>query len=119
MGAGQLRDKVTFQRLAQGAGDGAGNYGTAFVDIAGATDIAAEISAPRGSELVSLAGVQSRTAFTVRIRYTSAGAGITVNDRMIDARNPALIYNVRSPGVNLDGRRKYLTFAVELGGAPG
>lgn len=119
MGAGQLRDKVTFQRQAAGVGDGAGNYGTAFAAIAGATAIAASIQAPRGSEGVSIAGVQGRVAFNVVIRYTTAGAGITVNDRMIDARDPTKIYNVKTPAVNLDGRRKYLTIVVELGGAAG
>jgi len=48
MGAGQLRERVTFQRQAAGAGDGAGNYGTAFADLAGATAIAASIGGGRG-----------------------------------------------------------------------
>lgn len=119
MGAGQMRDKVTFQRLADGVGDGAGNFGSSFVSLAGATGIAASIDVPRGSELVNAQGVQGRMLYEIRIRYTATAAGITVGDRVIDARDPSRMFNVRSPGENRDGHKKYLTFLVELGGAAG
>lgn len=119
MGAGQLRERVTFQRQAAGAGDGAGNYGTAFADLAGATAIAASIGLPRGSEAINAEGVQGRTIFEVQVRYTAAAAAITVGDRMVDARDASRVFNVKGPPVNRDGHRKYLQIPVELGGASG
>lgn len=119
MGAGQLRSKVTFQRQGAGAGDGAGNYGEAFADLAGATGIVADLEPVRAAEVVLAEGVQGRTAFEVKIRYTSTRAGITVGDRMVDARDASKVYNVKAPPANRDRRNKYLTILVELGGAAG
>lgn len=117
MGAGQLRERVTFQRQATGAGDGAGNFGEDFADLAGATSCAAEINPLNGSEISISEGIQGRAVYEVRIRYTAERAAIKVDDRMIDARDPTRIFNVKSPPRNTDQRRKYLKLLVELGGA--
>lgn len=117
MGGGQLRSRVTFQRLGTGAGDGAGNYGEDFVAIAGAKDVAAQINPKAGREALVPEGIQGRRTFEVTIRYTETRAGIRVDDRMIDARDPSAIYNVTAPPINVDMHRKYLKILVELGGA--
>jgi head-tail adaptor len=119
MPAGQLREKVTFQRPGQGAGDGAGNYGTAFADITGAIGVHAQLKPIRAGEVVLAEGVQGRRLYEVIVRHTSTLAGITVGDRMVDTRDAARVFNVTAPPVNNDMRNKYLTILVELGGASG
>lgn len=118
MGAGQLRELVTFQRMSTGAGDGAGNYGEAFADLAGASNVAAALNPLNGSEIAVSEGIQGRAIYEVQIRYTAERAAIRVDDRMIDVRNPSRIFNVKSPPKNPDQRRKYLRLLVEIGGAP-
>lgn len=117
-GAGALRESVTFQRQATGAGDGMGNKLTAFADITDAIGIPAELTPLRYGEVVLKEGIQGRRLYRVRMRWTATLAGLQVNDRMIDARS-SVAYNVKSPPVNPDQRRKYLEVQVETGGASG
>ncbi len=119
MAAGPLRDRVTFQRQALGVGDGAGNFGGDFANIAGCVGIAADIKPKGGSEVVLAAGVEGRRLFDVEIRYSSKLAGITVQDVMIDARDPTRKFNVKAPPVNGDGKQRFLQILVEQGGANG
>lgn len=116
--AGALRESVTFQRQGSGAGDGMGNKLTAFADIANAVGIQADLTPLRFGETVISEGVQGRRLYRVTVRYTSVLAGIRVNDRMIDAR-AGTVFNVKSPPVNPDKKRKYLEIQVETGGASG
>jgi head-tail adaptor len=118
MPAGQLREKVTFQRQAQGVGDGAGNYGTAFANITDAVGVPAEIRPARQGEVVLAEGVQGRRLYEVKVRHTSVLAGIKATDRMLDARD-GRTFNVTAPPVNNDMHNRFLTILVELGGASG
>lgn len=118
MAAGALRERVTFQRKGSDAGDGAGNYDTAFADISGLVSIAAQIKPIRQGEVALAEGVQGRVLFEVTLRYTGTAASLRVGDRMMNARTSAL-YNIKSPATNPDMRRKYLKLLVEQGGASG
>lgn len=118
MPAGALREKVTFQRQAVGAGDGMGNLLDDFADIPDAIGIHAQLTPLRHGEAVLAEGIQGRRVFRVIVRYTNVLAGITVNDRMVDARSGAL-FNIKAPPVNYDRKRKYLDILVEQGGASG
>lgn len=117
-GAGALRESVTFQRQGTGAGDGMGNVLTAFADITGAVAIPAELTPLRYGEVVLKEGIQGRRLYRVRMRWTEVLAGLQVNDQMVDARS-SVLYNVKSPPVNPDQKRKYLEVQVETGGASG
>ena len=118
MPAGALRESVTFQRQSVGVDDGMGNKRLAFANIADAVAIPADLTPLRQGETVISEGVQGRRLYRVVVRYTDVLAGVGVNDRMIDAR-AGTIFNVKSPAVNPDKKRKYLDILVETGGANG
>lgn len=118
MAAGPLRERVTFQRQGVGVGDGGGNFLEEFADIVGAVSVSAQIRPTKAREVVSGEGVQGRASAEVVVRYTAVLAGIDVGDRMLDARSGAT-YNVKSPAVNQDQHKRYLTIVVERGGADG
>jgi head-tail adaptor len=118
MPAGQLRERVTFQRRVAGD-DGMGNTTTgAWAALAGVTAISARLRPLKQAETVLAEGVQGRSSYEVTIRHTAAGLGINVGDRMIDTRT-SRTFNVKSPPQNTDEHRKYLRILVEQGGADG
>lgn len=117
MPAGQLRESVTFQRLAQAVGDGAGNYNTFFADIPGAKKVPADLQPIRAAEVVLAQGIEGRRVYEAVVRYSPTLAGIQVQDRMIDARDSSRVFNVIAPPMNKDKHRKYLHIMVEQGGA--
>lgn len=117
MRAGNLREKVTFQRRGTGS-DGAGNFTTAFADLAGAIDVPAQLRPVRQAEAGTNQGVRPVLQLEVLVRWTSALAGIQVGDRMRDARTSA-IYAVVAPPANPDQRTRELRLIVEAGGADG
>lgn len=117
--AGRLRESVTFQRQAAGAGTTLRDQQTAFADLTGAIGIPAEIMPLRHGEAVLAEGIQGRRVFKVRMRYTSTLAGITVNDRMVDARDSSRVFNIKAPPINPDQKRDILEILVEQGGASG
>lgn len=118
MPAGALRESVTFQRQSEGAGDGAGNYGSAFADLTGAIGIWAELTPLKYGETVLAEGVQGRRLYRVRMRWDTVLAGLKVTDRMVD-NTSGVVFNVKSPPVNPDQKRKYLELFAETGGASG
>lgn len=119
MRAGELREKVTFQRSAPGAGDGAGNYGDDFANIPGAVRISADLAPVRQAEVVLSEGVKGLVLYECNVRYSTVLAGLTVGDRMIDARDASRVFNVKAPPINPDKRRRRLKILVEIGGASG
>lgn len=118
MRAGLLRESVTFQRQAAGAGDGMGNQLTAFADLTDALNVPAAFTVLKYGETVIAEGIQGRTICRVTVRYTTVLAGLKVNDRMVDDR-AGTVYNVKSPPVNPDRKRQMLELLVETGGASG
>lgn len=119
MGAGQLRESVTFQRRGSND-DGRGNQTTgSFANITGCVGIPANMKPTRQGEIVAPAGVQPRTSWEVTVRDVPALRGVTVGDQMIDARDTSRTFNVKSAPVNTDQHRKYLKILVEEGGASG
>lgn len=118
MRAGELREKVTFQRSTPGAGDGAGNQGNEFVDIPGAVRISADLAPERAAEVVIAEGVQGRTLYAVVVRYSAILANVNVGDIMVDVKSGRQ-FNVKAPPINPDKRRRRLKIMVEYGGANG
>jgi head-tail adaptor len=117
--AGRLRESVTFQRQGAGAATTLRNQSTDFADITGATAIPADITPLRHGETVLAEGVQGRRIFRVVVRYTDTLASISVNDRMVDARDSSRVFNIKAPPVNHDRKRQMLDILVEQGGANG
>lgn len=117
--AGRLRESVTFQRQAAGAGTTLRDQQAVFADLAGAIGIPAELTPLRHGETALAEGVQGRRLYKVHMRYTDTLAGLTVNDRMKDDRDAARVFNVKAPPINPDQKRQMLEILVELGGASG
>lgn len=117
--AGRLRESVTFQRQAAGAGTTLRDQQTAYANLANAIAIPAELTPLRHGETALAEGVQGRRLYRVRVRHTSVLAGITVNDRMVDARDSARVFNIKAPPINPDQKLQMLEILVELGGASG
>lgn len=117
--AGRLRESVTFQRQAAGAGTTLRNQQTGFADITGAIGVPAEIIPLRHGEAVLAEGIQGRRVFKVRLRHTTTLAGITVGDRMVDARDSSRVFNIKAPPINPDQKLGMLEILVEQGGASG
>lgn len=119
MSAGQLRESVTFQRRAAGS-DGMGNSTTgAWAAITGCVALPAELRPVKQTEVTIAEGVQARTTYMVKLRERPELLGLTVGDRMINARAPTQTFNVKSAPTNPDMRGRYLQVIVERGGADG
>lgn len=119
MSAGLLRDRVTFQRQGLGVGDGAGNFGSGFADLANCVGVSADLKPLRSSEVVLAEGIQGRRLFEVTLRYSRALSAIGVGDVMVDHRDPSRRFNVKAPALNTDGKARFLQVLVEQGGADG
>jgi hypothetical protein len=118
-GGGALRERVTFQRQGAGAGDGMGNYGSGFADLANCINVPASLTPLRHGEVALAEGVQGRVLYRVELRYTATLAGIGVGDRMVDARDATRIFNIVAPAFNPDKKKRYLQIQAQLGGASG
>lgn len=110
-GAGSMREKLHFQRR-EALDDGMGNetsgpFSTVFTD-------AAEIIPLRGTETVMasrLAGVQP---YIVRIHSNIRTRAVTPTWRIVDARNPLRVLNIRTV-TNNDQKNAYLDLMVDDG----
>lgn len=119
MRAGALRERVTFQRRADGA-DGFANATTGpWTDVPDCVSVAAEVKPMKQAEVVLSEGVQGRVLYQVSMRQTAALAGIRVGDRMIDARDVTRTFNVKAPPMNPDMHARGLQILVEAGGVDG
>lgn len=118
MPAGALRESVTFQRRGE-VDDGYGNKQAGdWAAIPDAEELPADLTPFRWGETAISEGVQGRRLYRVTVRYNPALLGLVVTDRMVDDR-AGTTFNVKSPPVNPDKKRKYLEFLVETGGAVG
>ena len=89
MRAGNLRDRVTFQRLVQ-HDDGYGNTVNAWADH---LTVWADMRETVGREAVRAGAVEAARTATLRIRASSQSRGLTEADRLVArGRN----WNVRS-----------------------
>jgi len=89
MRAGNLRDRVTFQRQI-GGDDG---YGNTVIGWADHLTVWADVRATLGKEKVDAGRVESSNTATIRIRASSDSRALTEADRVI-ARGQA--WNIRS-----------------------
>lgn len=108
--AGQLRERVTFQRRTASK-DGYGN------SVAGWQDqftTAAELRPRLGGEAVLQERLAGRQPYLLTVRHFSQTAMVTPEWRAVDARNTNRVFNIRSVS-NPDMRRQFLEFLVEEG----
>jgi head-tail adaptor len=117
--ARDLRDRVRFERRAA-TSDGLGNTQGAW-----ATLIESRLASlkPRtvgrgDSEAVLGQRLQGTAIFDLWVRYDSETAGVTTDDRVVDARDPTRTFAIRFTQ-DMDRRRQWLLMQVELGVADG
>lgn len=111
-GAGELRDRVTFQRRERLA-SGPTPFGDWQTLIASR---AAKLVPTRGGEQVIAGRLQGVAAFDLWVRYDSETARVTPEDRVVDARDPARVFAIRF-AQDMDGQRRWILMQLELGAA--
>lgn len=109
--ARDLRERVTFQRRGPSAGDGAGNFEDVFADLFSRN---AKLTPTRGGDTVIAGRLQGTSAWDCWVRFDKDTRTLTPDDRVIDARHPERIFNIRWAG-DLTGRKRWLLLQLELG----
>lgn len=111
--AGELRQRVTFERRSR-QGDGYGNAeGDWNVLIASRR---AKLNPTRGGEQIIAQRAQGVSAWDCWVHLDAQTARVTTDDRLIDARNPDAVFNIKFVG-DMTGRGRWLLMQLELGGA--
>ncbi|WP_131194066.1 phage head completion protein [Lichenihabitans psoromatis] len=118
MDAGEFKNRVQFERLADQAPDELGNVQGA-PDPVSAIERAAKFILRPGSEAMIAARLAGRQPMDVIVRFDSQTSQITAIDwRMTDVRT-GKVYAIQSAAdMQVEGPRKYMTFGVEGGVAP-
>ena len=108
MRAGKLRDTVVFRRnnpVPDGAGGQEDKWDYLF-------EAYCELQMSRGRERVAAGTISSSVSGILHIRYSSEAEGLSESDiAVIDG----VVYNLRSPAIDPDRRRRRLELVVERG----
>ena len=116
-GAGDLRQRVKFERRASGT-DQYGNEQTGFAALSPAVERACSLQPSRGGESV-IAGRLSGTAlWDCWVRDDTGTRSVQVGDRAVDMRDATRVWNVRFTE-DMDGRRTWRLIQMESGVADG
>ena len=107
MRAGNLRERVTFQRATTGD-DGYGNVITGWADL---VTVWADVRETLGRERVEAGRIEAAATATVRVRASAVTRGLTAADRLV-ARG--WTWNIRSV-VPIGNKRAALDILVERG----
>lgn len=108
--AGQLRDKMHFQRRGM-ADDGFGNtlpngeFETAF-------DRWVSLAPRVGGEEVTAARLAGKQPYVCMAGYDSDMLSVTVGWQLVDAEDENRVFNVASPPADPDAKRAWLEFIV-------
>lgn len=115
-GAGDLRDRVKFQRRAEGD-DGYGNTEGSWGDLGVERDCS--LVPTRGGEAVQAGRLAGTASWDLWVRADSGTKSLTVGDRVVDARNPARVLNIVFGPADMDGRNTWLLLQCMTGQADG
>ncbi|HAD84252.1 MAG TPA: head-tail adaptor protein [Brevundimonas sp.] len=111
-GAGDLRQRVKFQRRPIAGDDGYGNPEGDFVDLGIAR--AASLAPTRGGEDVQAGRVAGKASWDCWVRQDSGTRQIMTSDRVVDARDGTRVFNIRFIG-DMDGDGVWLLMQLESG----
>ncbi|HYC66646.1 head-tail adaptor protein [Brevundimonas sp.] len=114
-GAGDLRQRVKFQRRGEGD-DGYGNTATDWADMGIAR--ACSLMPTRGNEAVQAARLSGLASWDIWVRSDSGTRRLQVGDRAINERDASQTFNIVFIG-DMDGRRQWLLIQATTGGADG
>lgn len=114
-GAGDLRQRVKFQRRGEGD-DGYGNPVTGWADL----DIsrACSLTPTRGGEAVQTGRVAGTASWDCWVRNDSGTRSLLTGDRAIDVRDATRTFNITFIG-DMDGDRAWLLLQLKSGVADG
>lgn len=113
MSAGALRERIMIEKKSVGVDDGYGNHSAGWTNRL-ANPAPASIRPLRSRERIDSGGVDFETRYEISIRYSSAAAAATASDRITNT-NTGEVYNLVSEPINLDQRRRFLTFYARKG----
>lgn len=116
-GAGDLRQKVKFQRRADRRNDGYGNVEGSWVDLP--IERSCSLTPTRGGESVQASRLTGSAMWDLWIRADSATRTLQVGDRVVDVRTPGRVFNIRFGPSDMDGRNTWLFLQIEQGVADG
>jgi head-tail adaptor len=112
MTAGDLRERVRFERRLEAGDDSYGNIQYEWQKIAG--PMPARIEPARGSEEVLAQRLAGVGIWNITVRWSqSQTAELASGDRAVNERSGEL-FNVRSI-INADEHRRYLTITAQTG----
>lgn len=114
-GAGDLRQRVSFQRRAAGD-DGYGNPVADWVDLNIVR--AANLTPTRGGEDVQSGRVAGTASWDCWVRNDSGTRSLRTGDRAVDARDPSRTFNIAFIG-DMDGDRAWLLIQMKSGAVDG
>lgn len=114
--AAELRDRVRFERVTSG-----GNVGGVVKRDWASTGIIrrARVLARTGGEGVFAARLSSAQPFEITVRRDSGTKTLTTDDRVVDERDPARIWAIKSIAEVEGGRDRWLNLLCEAGGTDG
>jgi SPP1 family predicted phage head-tail adaptor len=113
LGAGDLRERISFQRRVSvddgwGNTSGAGEFETQFT-------VWANLRPLRGNETVMAARLEGRQPHILTVRQSSDTRRITTAWQAVDARNPTRVFAVTAPPADPTGKRQWLEILVTEG----
>lgn len=111
--AGQLRDRLTFQKRAT-TDDGYGNTEGAWTDQ---FTIAARVQPLKGGEEVLAGRLTGTQPVVISVRTETRTKRITAGWRAVDART-GTVYALTSPSADMEERGLFLTIMATSGVAP-
>jgi head-tail adaptor len=114
-GAGDLRQKVYFERRGEGS-DGYGNPVQGWEPLG--ISRSASLHPTRGGEAVQADRFSGRVQWDCWVRSDSGTRSLQTGDRMVDERDPSRTFNIGFIG-DMDGGRVWLLIQAVSGGADG
>lgn len=113
MPAGELRERIRFERRVKAGDDGYGNVTYEWQAITAAQP--ANLSPQSGDEPVTADLLRAQQTFTVTVRYSKQTACVMTNDRAVNVRSGDT-YDLIAIA-NPDERRRFITMTAVRGGA--
>lgn len=106
--AGLMRDRVTFQRLSEGAAD---DYGNVYSGWSNLTSRFGDLREQKGRERISGGALQDRALATLRVRSDAVTAAVTSADRVLARGITWAIKDV----MQVDAKDTLVEFILEKG----
>lgn len=117
-GAGDLRDRVRFERRPVGSDQYGNEESGEWGDLTPEVVRACRLSPTRGGETVIAGRLTGTALWDCWVRDDSGTRSVQVGDRAVDARDSTRVWNIRF-NEDMDGRRQWRLIQMESGVAAG